>query len=190
MKDAKHSNHRYFDLLPLAGAQLVDERREDRLRAELARDLVGDKRGEIPRVGVTVDAREQAGGARRGLDYVVVRLKIGIGAILTKASAMDVDDVGLERLAALIVETEARDRLAAYIVEKDVGGRDKIAQHRSVFGLFDIERDRSFSPVHRQVNRPHRRIGNAAAQIARDIPQPGVSTLMISAPRSASICVA
>src|SRR3546814_9883115 len=58
---------------------------------------------------------------------------------------MDIDDVGFDRAASVIIEAEPRDRLAADVVEKDVGGRDQAAQHFGIFGLFQIERDRAFA---------------------------------------------
>src|SRR3546814_6969487 len=98
--------HRHLNLLPLAGSELVDERREDRLRPELPRDLVGDERGEIARAGVAIDAGEQAGRPARGLNDVVIGLEVRIGAALPEAGAVDIDDVGLDRFAAVIVEAE------------------------------------------------------------------------------------
>src|SRR3546814_10493241 len=140
--------HRHLNVLSLAGSERVNKRRENRLRPELSCDLVGDQGWEIARSRSPIDARQQAGGAARRLDDVVIGLQAGIGAILPKSGAMDIDDVGFDRAASVIIEAEPRDRLAADVVEKDVGGGDQVAKHRRVFGLFQARKSTRLNSSH------------------------------------------
>src|SRR3546814_1839565 len=121
-----------LNVFSLAGSELVDERREDRLRPELPGDLVGDQRREIARSRIPIDARQQAGGAARCLNDVVIGLKVRIRTVPSEAGAMDIDDAGFDRAASVIIEAEPRDRLAADVVEKDAGGGDRAAQHLGI----------------------------------------------------------
>src|SRR3546814_7637038 len=79
----------------------------------------------LPICRIPIDARQQAGGAARCLNDVVIGLKVRIRTVPSEAGAMDIDDAGFDRAASVIIEAEPRDRLAADVVEKDVGGGDQ-----------------------------------------------------------------
>ena len=132
--------HRHLDVLALARAQLVDDRRERCIGRVEPRDLVRDQRRDVARARVPIDARGEAGRARRGLDHVVIGRLVGIRAVLPKADAVDVDDAWIERLRAGIVEPEPLERLAAHVEDHHVALAHQPVHRRQIVGILEVER--------------------------------------------------
>src|SRR5262249_48318918 len=111
--------HRHLDLLALASPRLVIERGEHRGERAHRAGLVRNDGRHITRL--TYERGLQRGDSRRGLNDVVVRGLLAVGAGRPKAVGADVDDAGVHRPEHLIRQPEAFRRARSVIVEEHVG---------------------------------------------------------------------
>ena len=153
----KGFEHRHFHQLPRAGPLAVKQRGQRGIGGVQPSNFVGNQRGQIARARIAIDARQQRGSAGGSLNHIVIGLQVGIGAILAEPDAVEIDQPGMRRAQRRKVEPEPRQGLPAHIDHEQVGLCQQRVQHCQIFGLFQIERNRTLAPVER--HEPWRHIG-------------------------------
>ena len=106
------------------------------------------------------------------MDKVIIGLPLAIGTACTKASAVDVDDIRIDRLHCLITKAKPLDTRHADIVDEYISVFQQRCEHGFIFRFFDVQVDGFFVAVERGEYRPvllGRRIAAMAHQIARRI---------------------
>ena len=134
------------------------EQRGDRgIGGMKARNLVSDQRREEARGRVAINLWQQAGYAGCRLDHIVIGLQIGIGPVLPKPDAVDIDNVGPDRFDRFVIQPQPLQRLAANIGDKDIGLGQQLLHDRLVIGLLQVERDRTLAVVETKEGGRHAR---------------------------------
>ena len=173
-----------------------------------AGEQVGDRDADLlrPAAGCVVGdlAPRRAGDAHQAahaLDRVVVAGAVAVGPGLAEAGDRAVDEARVQRAAARRVEAVAGHVADLEVLDEDVGLRGHPADQRLALGVGDVDRDRALVAVRAEVvgglgglARRRRRAGTAVPSRAcrrrrDDSSRVGRSTLITSAPRSASVCV-
>ena len=145
--------HRYLDMLALAAALAMKQRRQHRVDHRHAGGLVGDQAGrEVRLFAIMADQRGHAAG---GLDHVVERRPVGVRPILTEAGGHAVDDVRLDRGDRRIAQAQALDRLDAHVVHQHVDTGDQPEHGVAAGRALQVDRDRALVAVDREVDRTH-----------------------------------
>ncbi len=93
----------------------------------------------------------QSGPAERGAGLVVPRQAFALAVL--EAARVAVDEVGLDRAQAVVVDAEAHRRVVPHVVLDHVGGRDELVQDRHRGGVLEVHRDAALASVaaHRDV---------------------------------------
>ena len=138
----------HFDLLTLAGALAVEERRQDPVDHVHRADLIGQP-------GAGGDRRAVAGtGSRREpretLDQHVLSRTVHIWARLAVARAGAVDDRGVGLAEVIIAVAETVEDAGAEVLDHDVGGLGHAHDDLADLWRFEVERDRSLVAVPRE----------------------------------------
>ena len=137
--------HRDLDLLAFAGARLVEQRHHRGVKRGQARDLVGHDRAQVcRRAGQLLLQRHQPAF---GLDRIVVCRAVALGAAMTIAVAVGIDDAGVDRRHRFVVEPQFLHRRRAHRVDEHIGAFDQLAQRRLARLGFQIEHHRALAPV-------------------------------------------
>jgi hypothetical protein len=152
--------HRHLDLLPLARARLVVERREHGRQHGHRAGLVGDDRGHVARLAH--ERRLSRGEAGGRLDDIVVRGFFPVGAGRPEAVRADVDDTRVDGAERFVRHAEAPRGLRPIVVEQHVGALGEPEQHAPGGLLLQIEHDRTFVSIDRQVERAHGGVAHRA----------------------------
>ncbi len=86
------------------------------------------------------------------MNQVVISLPLAIGAARAKSGAVDIDDIGVDRLDRLIPETQPFDPCHADIMDEDIGLLQQCFENGFIFRFFDVEVDGFFVAVERREN--------------------------------------
>ena len=119
--------HRDLDRAALAGRGPFVERSRDRERGGQARDLVGDRGGDVRRL--TGDPLLLARDARRALDDVVVGREVAVRATGPETADRAVDELGVAGTQRLGVRAAARRGVRTQVVHEARGGAAEALEH-------------------------------------------------------------
>ena len=78
-------------------------------------------------------------------------------AMLPERRDRAIDDVGLERLDAVIVKAQPRHHTGAKALDEHIGAGNQVAQRRLAFVALEVEHDAGFAAV--EIGEPHRMLG-------------------------------
>ena len=138
-----------LDVLALTRRRPRVEGREDPDRRMHAGDDVEDRdpRSEGGALGVAGEAHE----AGDGLDHEVVAREVA--ALLAAAEAADrrIDDAGVARGDAVVVEPEARQAAGLEVLDEDVGATGELVGEAAVLLALEVEGDGALVPVDGEV---------------------------------------
>ena len=143
---------RRVDELALPGAVPVVQGLHDGDRRQEAVAGVAERHDRPERDAVVVQpAVEPVGAGERGTGLVVARQSFAFAVF--EPAGVAVDDVGFDRLDALVVDAETDRRVVAHVVLYDVGRLDQLAQDRHRVGVLQVHRDAALPAVaaHRDV---------------------------------------
>ena len=124
--------HRRLDAAALAGLRAVGEGGGNRDREVQATDLVAEYRLEVARFAVFV--RIECRNPCRSLDDVIVGRLVRIGSALVKAGGKRIDEPGIDRGEARVIDAELRRRAWTHVVHDGVGVAHQPVEHLAGLG--------------------------------------------------------
>ncbi len=131
--------------------------------------------------------------AAHGLNEKIISNLLRQRSGLAEARDRAIDQPRIDLREVVVAEPVTRERAHLEILQNNVGVRRQLAHHRLTFGLVDVERERALAAVDRgnsqtlAVSLPSLAFRNGGPQPRVSSPAPGRSTLITSAPKSASI---
>ena len=157
LQDQRDIEHRHVDVLALARAQGLVERRCNRERAHRAGRVIDHRRADLDRPAC-LRARG-SGDSRSRLDRVIVGGLRAARPVLPERRHRRVNELGLQARELFIAQTQRLERAGAVIFDQHVGPiRDETLQCIAPACGLQVERNRALVRTLSEITRAHARL--------------------------------
>jgi hypothetical protein len=153
VEGCKRLEHGHIDLLALAGAQPVHERKHDCIGGMHATDLVGHDGGN--EAGFTRHDALQTGKPRGRLDDIVVGRASAVGAMIGVARDMAVNQGGVDPPKHSVIEPQAPGCGCTHRVQQHIALRNQSVENLLAFRALEIDHNAALVAVRGQEKRAH-----------------------------------
>ncbi len=174
-----------IDMLALARAFAMEQRRADRAKGVHRGHMIGDRGGRIDRMAVRL-AHHMQQPARRESDEIVADPR-RVGTVLSVSGYGAHHDLWIDRRDIVIAEAITGEHARRVVLKEYVGSLREVLKDRRAFGPLEIDTNALLAPImHREVCgwRALRSVVGAESKCPAALAFRGGSTLITSAPRS------